>query len=88
MKTADMTDRELEAKLWNDEPDTAFADVTDEDFDRLLIDVYGADGSPYMDEFEYIDACICNRGVEKRRAVFHAWRDAHGCNSSSLHHEK
>ena len=30
----------------------------------------------YMDEFEYFDACICNRGVEKRRDVFHAWRKA------------
>lgn len=74
MKTADMTDRELETKLWDDDQDAAFADVTDADFDRLLIDVYGADGSPYMDEFEYIDACICNSGVERRRVVFHAWR--------------
>ena len=61
MKTADMTDRELETKLWSDDLDAAFADVTDADFDRLLVDVYGAGGSPYMDEFEYIDACICNR---------------------------
>ena len=74
MKTRDMTDRELEAKLWDDDLDVAFTDVDDMDFDRLLIDVYGADGSPYMDEFEYIDACICNRSVEKRRAIFHAWR--------------
>jgi len=74
MKTRDMTDRELEAKLWDDDLDAAFTDVDDMDFDRLLIDVYGADGSPYMDEFEYIDACICNRSVEKRRAIFHAWR--------------
>lgn len=39
MKTADMTDRELETKLWDDDQDAAFADVTDADFDRLLIDV-------------------------------------------------
>lgn len=88
MKTADMTDRELETKLWGADLDAAFADVTDGDFDRLLVDVYGADGSPYMDEFEYIDACICNRGVEKRRAVFHAWRKAQDCEASSLHHEE
>lgn len=88
MKTVDMTDRELETKLWDDDQDTAFADVTDADFDRLIIDVYGADGSPYMDEFEYIDACICNRGVEKRRAVFHAWRKAKGCDPSALHDEE
>lgn len=73
MTPADMTARELEAKLWNDDLDAAFVDVTDADFDRLLVDVYDADGYPYMDEFEYIDACICNSGVEKRRAVFHAW---------------
>lgn len=73
MTPADMTAGELEAKLWNDDLDAAFVNVTDADFDRLLVDVYDADGYPYMDEFEYIDACICNSGVEKRRAVFHAW---------------
>lgn len=88
MKTADMTDRELETKLWSDDLDAAFADVTDADFDRLLVDVYDANGYPYMDEFEYIDACICNSGVEKRRAVFHAWRDAQDRDASSHHHEE
>lgn len=88
MKTADMTDRELETKLWGDDLNAAFADVTDADFNRLLVDVYGADGSPYMDEFEYIDACICNRAVERRRAAFHAWRKARNCDASSLHHEE
>lgn len=84
MKTADMTDRELETKLWDDDQEVAFADVTDADFDRLIIDVYGADGSPCMDEFEYIDACLCNRGVEKRRAVFYAWRNTQDCGPESL----
>ena len=88
MKTANMTDQELEEKLWGDDLNAAFADVTDADFDRLLVDVYGADGSPYMDEFEYIDACICNRGVEKRRSVFHAWRKAKDRDPSALHHEE
>ncbi len=88
MKNADMTDRELETKLWGDDLDAAFADVTDADFDRLLVRVYDANGYPYMDEFEYIDACICNRGVEKRRAVFHAWRNAHDHDTPMLHHEE
>ena len=88
MKTTDMTDRELETKLWGDDQDVAFADVTDADFDRLLIDVYGADGSPYMDEFEYVDACICNSGVEKRRAAFHAWRKAQDRGAESILEEK
>ena len=88
MKTADMTDRELETKLWSDDLDAAFAYVTDADFDRLLVDVYGAGGSPYMDEFEYIDACICNRGVERRRDVFHAWRKAQDRGAVSRHHEE
>ena len=42
----------------------------------------------YMDEFEYIDACICNRGVEKRRDVFHAWRKAQDCGAESLLNEE
>lgn len=88
MKTEDMTDRELETKLWGDDLDTAFADVTDADFDRLLIDVYDSNGYPFMDEFEYIDACICNRGVEKRRAVFHAWRGEQYGDASFGHHEE
>ena len=75
MNTVDMTSKELEAKLWSDDLDFAFAGVTDADFDMLLIDVYDANGYPFMDEFEYIDACICNSGVEKRRAVFHVWRE-------------
>ena len=88
MKTANMTDRELEEKLWGDDLNAAFADVADTDFDRLLVDVYGADGSPYMDEFEYIDACICNSAVERRRDVFHAWRKAQAGGASSPHHEE
>lgn len=83
MKTANMTDQELEEKLWGNDLNAAFADVADTDFDRLLVDVYGADGSPYMDEFEYIDACICNSGVERRRDVFHAWRKAKDCKAPS-----
>ncbi len=75
MNTADLTAQELEAKLWSDDLNSAFAGVTDADFDRLLIDVYDANGYPFMDEFEYIDACICNSDVEKRRAVFHTWRE-------------
>jgi len=42
----------------------------------------------YMDEFEYFDAGICNRGVEKRRDVFHAWRKAQDVGASSSHHEE
>ena len=71
-----LTRKELEAKVWKKDPDVAFRNVRESDFDLLLIDVYDADGYPFMDEFEYTDACICNRGVERRRQEFLDWQKA------------
>ena len=71
-----LTIKELEAQIWKKDPDVAFRNVSESNFDLLLIDVYDADGYPFMDEFEYTDACICNRGVERRREEFLAWQKA------------
>jgi hypothetical protein len=45
-------------------------EYTDVDFDRMLIPLYGANGYPYLDEFEYTDALINNSAVEKLRKEY------------------
>lgn len=75
--TKPLTLQELEAQLWQKDPDVAFRNVSESDFDLLLIDVYDEDGYPFMDEFEYTDACICNSGVERRRQEFLDWQKLH-----------
>jgi len=69
-----MTLKELASQIWKKDPNVAFRNVSESDFDLLLIDVYDEDGYPFMDEFEYTDACICNRGVERRRQEFLDWQ--------------
>lgn len=45
-------------------------EYTNEDFDRMLIQLYSDDGYPYLDEFEYIDAVINNNAVERLRKEY------------------
>lgn len=53
-------------------------EYTDEDFDSMLIPLYDADGYPYMDEFEYIDALINNRAVERLRGEYFSQKGKKG----------
>lgn len=45
-------------------------EYTNEDFDRMLIPLHDANGYPYLDEFEYIDAQFTNDEVERLRYVY------------------
>jgi len=45
-------------------------EYTNEDFDRMLVPLYDANGHPYLDEYEYIDAQYTNDEVERLRYVY------------------
>ncbi|MDD4511222.1 MAG: hypothetical protein PHY23_10015 [Oscillospiraceae bacterium] len=45
-------------------------EYTNEDFDRMLVPLYDANGHPYLDEYEYIDAKYTNDEVERLRYVY------------------
>ena len=45
-------------------------EYTNEDFDRMLVPLYDANGYPYLDEYEYIDAKFTNDEVERLRAAY------------------
>lgn len=45
-------------------------EYTNEDFDRMLVPPYDANGYPYLDEYEYIDAQYTNDEVERLRYVY------------------
>ncbi len=45
-------------------------EYTNEDFDRMLVPLYDANGHPCLDEFEYIDAKFTNEEVERLRHVY------------------
>lgn len=45
-------------------------EYTNEYFNSLYIDVYDSDGTPYMDYYEYVDACINNSEVDRVRAEY------------------
>lgn len=71
-----LTRKQLEAQIWKENLDVAFAGVDWDDFDRLTVDLYDANGYPYLDEFEYIDAGFQNRAVEARFQEYARWRKA------------
>jgi hypothetical protein len=45
-------------------------EYTHEDFDRMLVPLYDANGYPYLDEYEYIDAKFTNEEVERLRYAY------------------
>ena len=45
-------------------------EYTNEYFNSLYIDVYDSDGEPYMDYYEYVDACINNSEVDRVRKEY------------------
>jgi len=45
-------------------------EYTEDYFNSLYIDVYGADGSPYLDYYEYVDACINKSEVDRVRREY------------------
>ena len=45
-------------------------EYTNDYFSSLYIDVYDSDGYPYLDYFEYVDACINNSEVDRVRAEY------------------
>ena len=45
-------------------------EYSNEYFNSLYIDVYDSDGQPYMDYYEYVDACINNSEVDRVRKEY------------------
>lgn len=45
-------------------------EYTNDYFNSLYIDVYDTDGYPYLDYYEYVDACINNSEVDRVRAEY------------------
>lgn len=45
-------------------------EYTNDYFNSLYIDVYDSDGYPYMDYYEYVDACINNSEVDRVRKEY------------------
>ena len=45
-------------------------EYSNEYFNSLYIDAYDSDGQPYMDYYEYVDACINNSEVDRVRKEY------------------
>ena len=45
-------------------------EYSDDYFNSLYISVYNSDGEPYMDYYEYLDACINNSEVDRVRKEY------------------
>lgn len=45
-------------------------EYTEDYFNGLYIDVYDSDGYPFMDYYEYVDACINNSEVDRVRREY------------------
>ena len=62
---------ELDRQIWDRDEDAAFANVTEDDFDRLMVDTAN---DTSLDEFEYIDADYANDAVMDRYRAYQKWK--------------